>query len=84
MTVAIDPDFNPVPSLSREVTVTVANSAEPAVLAVFVPAEGELPDGLPDGIDRDALAAAGFTGKAGQTLLLPGAPLRVLVGTAAG
>ncbi|MFC7764577.1 leucyl aminopeptidase family protein [Leucobacter soli] len=54
------------------------------MLAVFVPAEGELPDGLPDGIDRDALAAAGFTGKAGQTLLLPGAPLRVLVGTAAG
>ena len=84
MTVVIDPAFNPVPSLSREVTVSVAGAADPAALAVFVPKDGGLPASLPDGLDRDALAAAGFTGAQNQTLLLPGSPLRVLVGVGAG
>lgn len=85
MTVVIDPAFNPVPSLSREVAVSVSLNAEgSAAVAVFVPAEGDLPDGLPESIDRAALAAAGFTGKSGQTLVLPGSPLTVLVGIGSG
>ena len=88
MTVVIDPAFNPVPSLEREVAVNIVSAADEAAgspaVAVLVPAEGELPEGLPAGLDREALAAAGFTGKQGQTLLLPGTPLRVLVGTGAG
>ena len=83
MTVVIDPAFNPVPSIDREVTVTVAATAEPAAAAVFVTTEGDLPAGL-GALHRDALAAAGFTGAQGQTLALPGAPLRVLVGVGAG
>ncbi len=89
MSVVIDPAYDPVPSLQRRVTVTVtaepaagrSAGAEATAVAVFVPAEGDLPAGAPDGLDRDALAAAGFTGKSGQTLALPGAQLRVLVGT---
>lgn len=85
MTVVIDPAFNPVPSLARQVTVSVAaDSGEAAAVAVFVTAEGDLPVGLPEGLDRDALAAAGFSGKPGQTLRLPGAQLRVLVGVGGG
>jgi leucyl aminopeptidase len=89
MTVVIDPSFDPVPSLQRRVAVTVSSAAAAAgpgagAVAVFVPAEGEAPAGLPAGLDRDALAAAGFTGKSGQTLVLPGQPLRVLVGVGSG
>lgn len=85
MTVVIDPSFNPVPSLSREVAVAVSADAEgAAAIAVFVTAEGELPAEVPAQIDRDALAAAGFAGKPGQTLALPGSPLTVLVGTGDG
>ena len=39
MTVLIDPDFNPVPSLDRQITATVAVSPEgvdPGALAIFV------------------------------------------------
>ncbi|NLB46387.1 MAG: leucyl aminopeptidase [Microbacteriaceae bacterium] len=85
MTVVIDPAFDPAPSLSREVAITVATDAAGAgAVAVFVAAEGDLPAGLPTELNRDALAAAGFTGKKGQTLALPGSPLTVLVGTGKG
>lgn len=85
MTVVIDPSFDPVPSLSREVAVSVAsNAADAAAIATFITAEGDLPDGLPDGANRESLSAAGFEGKSGQTLSLPGSPLRVLVGTGKG
>ena len=85
MTVVIDPAFNPVPSLSQSLTVSVAADAgEAAATAHFVAAEGGLPADLPAGLDRAALAAAGFEGKAGQSLLLPGTPLRVLAGVGAG
>ncbi|MBO1901749.1 leucyl aminopeptidase [Leucobacter weissii] len=88
MTVVIDSDFNPVPSLAREVEVTVAVNADagrsPSALAVFVADEGALPEGLPGDLDREALAAVGFTGKKGQTLALPGTPVRVLVGVGSG
>jgi len=84
MTVVIDPAFNPVPSLDRKIDVAVRTAAQvpddDAALVVFVSAEGDLPAGL-DGLDREALSAAGFTGKKGQTLALPGDRLRVLVGT---
>ncbi|MBU3994199.1 MAG: leucyl aminopeptidase [Actinobacteria bacterium] len=85
MTVVIDPAFDPVPSLARQITVSVAASAPDAeAVAHFVPAAGDLPPGLPSALDREALAAAGFEGKPGQTLLLPGVPLRVLVGVGTG
>lgn len=84
MTVVIDPSFDPVPSMQRRVAVTVSSaSADAGAVAVFVLADAELP-ALPAGLDRDALAAAGFTGKKGQTLVLPGQPLRVLVGIGSG
>ncbi|MGK0714839.1 leucyl aminopeptidase [Leucobacter sp. W1153] len=85
MTVVIDPAFDPVPSLARQITVSVAASAPDAgAVAHFIASTGELPEGLPESLDRKALAAGGFTGKPGQTLLLPGSPLRVLVGTGSG
>lgn len=85
MTVVIDPAFDPVPSLQRNVTIAVVAEgdsalAEAGAAAVFVTTEGELPAATPEGLDRDALAAAGFTGKSGQTLVVPGPQLRVLVG----
>lgn len=80
MTVVIDPSFNPVPSLERSVaihtTTDVPEDAKARVL--FVSSEGDLPDGLE--LDREALAAAGFTGKRGQTHAIAGATLTVLVG----
>ena len=85
MTVVINPDFNPVPSLDREVAVTVSAAAEnTGAVALFVSAEGDLPAEIAETFDRDALAAAGFLGKPGQTFVLPGSPLRVLVGTGKG
>ncbi|WP_449278097.1 leucyl aminopeptidase family protein [Leucobacter sp. GX24907] len=84
MSVVIDPAFDPVPSLSRttQVSVSAELPADAGAVAVFVrsDSEAELPEALA-GIDRDALAAAGFTGASNQTLVLPGTPLRVLVGT---
>ena len=81
MSVVIDPSFDPVPSLQRRVTVTVSPAVDDAdAVGVFVSGEGDLPAGLPEGLDRAALAAVGFTGKSGQSLALPGHPLRVLVG----
>ena len=86
MSVVIDPAFDPVPSLQHSPRVSV--SAEPpssaAAIAVFVAAEGDLPAALSDAsLTREALAAAGFTGAKNQTFVLPGAPMRVLVGTGA-
>ncbi|MBL3686262.1 leucyl aminopeptidase [Leucobacter zeae] len=84
MSVVIDPAFDPVPSLEHapRVSVSAEVPADPQAVAVFVASEGALPAEL-DGLDRDALAAAGFSGAKHQTLILPGAPLRVLVGTGA-
>ena len=86
MTVVISPDFNPVPSLDQKVAVSVSSDAEGAgAVAVFVTAEGDLPESLvAASLDRDALAAAGFLGKTGQTFALPGTPLQVLVGVGKG
>lgn len=86
MTVVISPDFNPVPSLDREIAVSVSSDAAGAgAIAVFVTAEGDLPTSLSAAsLDREALAAAGFLGKTGQTFALPGSPLQVLVGVGKG
>ena len=76
--VTVAPDFDPVPAASQQPTVTVA--ATPlgdAVVGILVNDSGDWPDALPG---REVLAAAGFTGARGQTLLLPGAPLQVAVG----
>ena len=86
MSVVIDPAFDPVPSLAEAPSVRVVPSAEleaSAAVARFVRSEGELPADL-EGVSREALAAAGFTGAKQQTLVLPGERLRVLVGTGAG
>ncbi|UOQ56317.1 leucyl aminopeptidase [Leucobacter allii] len=85
MSVVIDPAFDPVPSLARTTRVAVSAEAprDPGALAVLVTASGALPEGL-DGVDRGGLEAAGFTGAANQTLVLPGAPLRILVGSGEG
>ncbi|MDO4241961.1 MAG: leucyl aminopeptidase [Microbacteriaceae bacterium] len=83
MTVIIDPKFNPVPSLDNAVDVTVAADApETGAIAVWVKSEGDLPAGLE--LSREDLKAAGFTGAKEKTLVLPGAPLRVLVGVGKG
>jgi leucyl aminopeptidase len=83
MTVIIDPAFAPVPSLAvrHSINVTTVADAKAQAAAVFVTAEGSLPQDV--ALDRAALAAAGFTGKKGQTLLLPSntTPVTVLVGT---
>lgn len=88
MSVVIDPAFDPVPSLGREVDVRVTDAtaieAVPA-RACFVPGKGDLPDcECLRGLTRESLAAAGFTGATNQTLVVPGEQLRVLVGVGAG
>ena len=71
--VAVQTDFDPVPSATTFAGIEVAvDSAVPpgaAVTAVPVSLDGELPPSL--GLDRTALEAVGFTGALGQTLLLP-------------
>lgn len=88
MTVAIDPSFDPVPSLARETAVIVADAAAvdaAPVRACFVASRGDLPDcECVRGYTRESLAAAGFKGDKRQTLLLPGEQLRVLVGVGEG
>lgn len=65
--------INPVPSLteSSKATVSVARSVPSSATAVgiAVGSKGAVPRQI--GLDRDALAAAGFEGKQGQTLVIP-------------
>lgn len=78
-------DFDPIPSTRRRVPVAVATlkqaEAEADALAVPVAVDGEPPAEL--GLDADRLAAAGFTGAAGQTLVHASAsgPVKVAIGT---
>ena len=64
---------NPAPSLteSSKTTVTVARSVPSIATAIgiAVGSKGAVPRQI--GLDRDALAAAGFEGKQGQTLVIP-------------
>jgi leucyl aminopeptidase len=66
-----DVDLTPSRKLSAEVTVDVADSIPPSATAISVPVrvDGEVPALLD--LDRATLAAAGFTGEAGQSLLIP-------------
>lgn len=84
MTVVIDPSFNPVPSLDRNAVVRVVSATEiyaAPVRAIFIAKNDDLPE---IGLNREALAAAGFTAEKNQTLMLPGDGQRVLVGVGDG
>jgi leucyl aminopeptidase len=80
----IPDDFDPIPSTRRQAAVGVASlkqaETEADALAVPVAVGAEPGDEL--GIDAAGLAAAGFTGKRGQTLVQPGSggPVLVAVG----
>jgi leucyl aminopeptidase len=79
--------FDPAPSIATVAAVEIAVSTDApadAVIAIPVSSEGDVAPEL--GFDRDALAAVGFFGRPGQTLLLPrvGAPPAVAVGIGAG
>ena len=83
--VLVPPDFNPVPSASRTVSLDIAElgtsgPGRSGALGIPVPSAGEPPKIL--GLDRDALARGGFDGKPGQALVLPepDGRLRVAVG----
>ncbi|WP_348771196.1 leucyl aminopeptidase [Canibacter zhuwentaonis] len=83
MNVIIDAKFDPVPSLSQETEVLVSTTAPAeAAVAVFVnsclESAGEL------AYSSAELAAAGFKGSKGETLIVPGTPARVLVGVGKG
>ncbi|AIY01377.1 leucyl aminopeptidase [Arthrobacter sp. PAMC 25486] len=67
----IPESYDPAPSLQLDPTVSAATTLGGAATAVgyYVSTEGDVPTEL--GLGRDALAAAGFTGAAGQALLLP-------------
>ncbi|WP_432875592.1 leucyl aminopeptidase family protein [Kribbella sp. CA-245084] len=77
-------DFDPIPSTRYQVRVAVVSLKQAAdeadALAVPVAAGVEPPEEL--GTDLAGLESAGFTGKRGQTLVLPRAdgPVRVAVG----
>ncbi|MGV8964962.1 MAG: leucyl aminopeptidase family protein [Cellulomonas sp.] len=82
--VAVASDFDAVPAASNQPSVVVAAapgdvgvSGDVGVVGVLVGESGPVPGGLPN---RAELAGAGFTGARGQALLLPGSPLRVVVG----
>ncbi len=64
-------DFSPVPSLHAGDPVIdwVDAFAGVEAVAVLVGSDGDVPAEL--GLDREALARAGFTGAAGGTLLVP-------------
>lgn len=83
MNLVIDPKYNPVPSLTQspEIAVAAAAAATGAV-AVWVTSEGELPQTVE--LSREELKLAGFTGAKGQTYVLPGEPVTVLVGIGKG
>jgi leucyl aminopeptidase len=81
----IPADYDPVPADSATVEVTAVADLDDGALdavALLVHADGDLPSGLGDGLDRDGLKAAGFEAKPGSSLAVPrsGAPLLVLVG----
>jgi leucyl aminopeptidase len=77
-------DFDPIPSTRYRARVGVASLKQAAdeadALAVPVGADAEPPEEL--GTDLAGLASAGFTGRRGETLVLPRAdgPVRVAVG----
>lgn len=89
MNVRVDPDFDPVPSLSHNVAVSIRLAAaeaeaEAEATGVLVTVEDDKLVNLPTGYDASALAQAGFTGRKGQTYLSALTAVTVLVGTGSG
>ena len=78
--------FDPVPSYRRQVLVTVASDLPDADVAgaVAVPVDATSDAVDVSGVDRRALAAAGFDGKRGQTLVIPSPSGQVLVAVGIG
>ena len=76
--------FNPTPSVERAgmVAVTTARSVPDDAGAVGVPVGVKGPVPRQIGLDRSTLAASGFDGKVGQTLVVPrkGGPTVIAVG----
>jgi leucyl aminopeptidase len=76
-------DFDPVPSLVSvsgiEVSVGAGSPTGSGLRAVLVRGDS----GLSDGLERDTLAAAGFSGDVGQTHVVAGTPVLTLVGVGA-
>ncbi len=77
--------FDPAPSLQSaskpKLAAAAAAPASATCVGIAVPSDGDVPKSL--GLDRNALNAASFTGKLGQTLIVPrtqGATL-IAVGT---
>ena len=79
-------DFDPVPSASAAIAVSVGSSVPDGVqaLGVGVAEAGDVPAEV--GLTRAALIAAGFTGALGQTLSVPSesGPVVVAVGVGGG
>lgn len=80
----IPESYDPAPSLKLDPAITVADAPSNHATAVgyFVSTAGDVPTEL--GLSRADLAAAGFTGAAGQTLVLPRAAATALVAVGAG
>ncbi|MHA7268816.1 leucyl aminopeptidase [Arthrobacter sp. HLT1-20] len=80
----IPEQYNPAPSLLLDPAVSAASAPSGAASAVgyFVSTDGDVPAEL--GLGRDALAAAGFSGAAGQTLVIPREDATAAVAVGAG
>ena len=82
----IPESYDPAPSLRLDPAVSAASTPNGGATAVgyYVSTEGDVPAEL--GLDRDTLASAGFTGAAGQSLVLPreGATAVIAVGAGSG
>jgi leucyl aminopeptidase len=74
-------DFDPVPSRRHRPRVSVSTSLPPAseAAALAVPVAAGAAPSTDLGLDSARLAVAGFTGKAGQHLVVPGEDGRALV-----
>jgi leucyl aminopeptidase len=76
--------FSPTPSLdsARRASVSVAEAppGSATTLGILVAADGDVSSHL--GVSREALTSAGFTGRVGEALAIPGSggPLRIAVG----
>ena len=80
----IPDDFRATPSLDAVPAVAVVSELDDRnldAIGVLVTSDGDLPGGI--GLDREALAFAGFEAKPGTTLALPSEarPLIIVVGT---
>jgi leucyl aminopeptidase len=84
--VAVRDGFDPAPAMQRttsiEVTVASAPPATAGAVGLLVGTDGPVAAEL--GLDRDALAAAGFTGAPGQSLVVPRAGSAPLVAVGVG